>query len=171
MVNVKLLRAKENGIGRAFLEKQRHQGLLCRVKAEPESPGFEDAGALRLNLLTGESSTVNLPLTFLHSFKARRSRLRLSDEEIKHVEKLARIRLDDEAREKLRGQLSRIIDFVQKLQNTDTAGFERGGEASKEDAFLRGKKAGDELDREHVLGEAPKRKDGYFTVPPVIDRE
>lgn len=95
----------------------------------------------------------------------------LTDKEIKHLEKLARIRLSDEAREKLKGQLSDIIRFVQKLQRTDTENIGIDVDIENAEQYLREGEGGGELDRDRVLKEAPEAQAGYFKVPPVIDAD
>ncbi|MBD3180534.1 MAG: Asp-tRNA(Asn)/Glu-tRNA(Gln) amidotransferase subunit GatC [Candidatus Latescibacteria bacterium] len=95
----------------------------------------------------------------------------LSDEEIKHIEKLSRIRLDPGARDKLREQLSDIIDFVNTLQETDTSGYQETPYLERFSSKLRGNTPGGELDHEEVMEQAPDREGGFFRVPPVIDKE
>lgn len=46
----------------------------------------------------------------------------VTKEEILHVAKLARIRLNDEQVEEYRGQIGSILDYVMKLQSVDTSG-------------------------------------------------
>ncbi len=95
----------------------------------------------------------------------------LSDDEIKHIEKLARIRLDGNAREKFKGQLSDIIEFVRTLQKVDTTGFESETRKTPFKPFLREGRDGGELERDKVLEQAPENKNGFFKVPPVIDKD
>jgi aspartyl-tRNA(Asn)/glutamyl-tRNA(Gln) amidotransferase subunit C len=77
----------------------------------------------------------------------------LTEEELEHLERLARVRLSDASRERLREQLERIIEFVKRLQATDTAGIEPC------------------LPREEVLAASPGKQDGCFSVPPVIEAD
>lgn len=95
----------------------------------------------------------------------------LSDEETKHIEELAKIRLDPEARDRLRAQLSDIIDFVRTLQKTDTSGYPGTPYLERFSAKLRGSTPGGELDHEEVMEQAPDRNGGFFRVPPVIEKE
>ena len=94
----------------------------------------------------------------------------LTDDEIKHIEKLAKIRLGSDAREKLKGQLSDIIEFVRTLQKVDTSGFEAAAREKRFTPVLREDRAGDELEREKILEQAPDGENGFFKVPPVIDK-
>ncbi|HEY5134098.1 MAG TPA: Asp-tRNA(Asn)/Glu-tRNA(Gln) amidotransferase subunit GatC, partial [Candidatus Krumholzibacteriaceae bacterium] len=48
----------------------------------------------------------------------------LTEKDLEHLERLARVKLSGESREKLRGQLERIIEFVRQLEGVDTTGIE-----------------------------------------------
>jgi aspartyl-tRNA(Asn)/glutamyl-tRNA(Gln) amidotransferase subunit C len=94
----------------------------------------------------------------------------LSDDEIRHIEKLAKIKLDSDARDKLKNQLSDIIEFVRILQDVDTSGVTSEACAKRFKPFLREGGSGGELEREKILEQAPDRENGFFKVPPVIDK-
>ncbi len=95
----------------------------------------------------------------------------LTDRELEHLERLARVKLSGEAREKLRGQLARIIEFVKQLQTIDTAGYEPRAAAGGFEQALRTDETKPCLPREEVLGAAPQRKKEFFGVPPVIEAD
>ena len=95
----------------------------------------------------------------------------LTDEELRHLEKLASLRLSDESRDRFRRQLSDIIDFIRKLQGINTEGYSSKYSVTMEKQYLESDKPRDCLPREDVLGEAPDSSDGFFRVPPVIEGE
>jgi aspartyl-tRNA(Asn)/glutamyl-tRNA(Gln) amidotransferase subunit C len=97
--------------------------------------------------------------------------MELKDKDLEHLEKLARVELSGESREKLRGQLSTIIEFVRKLQSIDTSAYEAKAYLGGFEPELRLDEALECLDTEEVLEAAPDRQKDYFRVPPVIDRE
>ncbi len=97
--------------------------------------------------------------------------MQLSDEELGHLERLARLKLDGESREKLRGQLERIIEFVKQLQAVDTGRVTPGADTGTHEAFYREDGTGACLERSEVLGQAPETKSGMFSVPPVIETD
>ena len=104
---------------------------------------------------------------------------------IGHLEQLARIELTPEERERLAGELGRIIDYASELQVAGTEGSPAAGAADNgggqgetperirggtADSGLRPDVPGQCLDRDGVLSEAPdtdKRKD-FFRVPRAI---
>ena len=95
----------------------------------------------------------------------------LTDRELEHLERLARVKLAAESREKLRGQLARIIEFVKQLQTIDTAGCEHRASVSGFEPALRADETKPCLQREEVLGAAPQREKEFFGVPPVIEAD
>jgi len=95
--------------------------------------------------------------------------LGLTDEELGHLEKLAKIELTAGAREKLREQLERIIEFVEQLPNVDATAYDAVYNGNELKLSLRPDEAIRCLPRDEVLAEAPGSIDGYFTVPAIID--
>jgi aspartyl-tRNA(Asn)/glutamyl-tRNA(Gln) amidotransferase subunit C len=95
----------------------------------------------------------------------------LTDRELEHLEQLARVALAGDSREKLRGQLARIIEFVKQLQTIDTAGNEPRAHVGEFKPELRADETKPCLPREEVLGAAPQREKEFFGVPPVIEAD
>jgi aspartyl-tRNA(Asn)/glutamyl-tRNA(Gln) amidotransferase subunit C len=95
----------------------------------------------------------------------------LTDRELEHLERLARVKLSGESREKLRGQLARIIEFVKQLQTIDTSGLGPCGQAAGLKPALRNDETQPCLPRDEVLGASPENRKGYFAVPPVIEAD
>jgi aspartyl-tRNA(Asn)/glutamyl-tRNA(Gln) amidotransferase subunit C len=50
--------------------------------------------------------------------------MKLSTQEVEHIATLARLRLTEEEKEKYSGQLSGILDYVEKLSAVDTTNVE-----------------------------------------------
>ena len=97
--------------------------------------------------------------------------MELNDADLKHLEKLARVELSGEAREKLRRQLGDIIEFVRRLQAMDTEGYTPRAYLGGFEPELRGDAAEECLSRDEALRSAPDAYEGFFRVPPVIERE
>jgi aspartyl-tRNA(Asn)/glutamyl-tRNA(Gln) amidotransferase subunit C len=97
--------------------------------------------------------------------------MELKDEELVHLERLARLKLSGEARDKLKEQLAQIIDFVRQLQRLDTSGYSPRAYVGKYKSFLREDVVGPCLSRDEVLAQSPSSREGFFSVPPVIDIE
>ncbi len=94
---------------------------------------------------------------------------RIDDRIIRHLEALARLRLEEDERERLRGQLERIVAFVEGLAEADTSGVEPTGFLTHEDdSALRDDVVTPGLDRDDALRGAPDAVEGFFRVPRVL---
>ena len=80
---------------------------------------------------------------------------------------LIRIELNDDELEKM--QISSIIDWIDKLQQIDTAGIDPMLSPVEHDLPMRDDVVTDGNIREQILKNAPDAERGYFTVPKVID--
>ena len=93
---------------------------------------------------------------------------RLSLDEVRHVAKLARLRLTDEQLEKYQTQLSAVLDHIAKLSELDVEGVEPMSHPSDLVNRLDDDNVGESLAVEKVLALAPDTKDGYLAVPKVL---
>jgi len=88
-----------------------------------------------------------------------------------HVAHLARLELSNEEVRAFTGQLSDILDHVEKLSALDTSGVEPTFHVDPAIAnVLRPDRPGPTLEREQALANAPSVEGGCFKVPPVIER-
>jgi aspartyl-tRNA(Asn)/glutamyl-tRNA(Gln) amidotransferase subunit C len=88
---------------------------------------------------------------------------------ISRLEKLARLQLDDTERAKLTGDLQRILDMVDKLQELDTEGVEPLVYLSASENALREDEIARQLTQAEALLNAPKQDGQFFRVPKVIE--
>ena len=88
---------------------------------------------------------------------------------ISYLEKLGRIRLTDEEKEKTRVDLSSILGYIDKLNELDTDSVEPLSHAFpitnvyREDVVTNGDR------RDAILSNAPAQKDGSFKVPKTVE--
>ena len=97
--------------------------------------------------------------------------MELKDSDLEHLERLARVELSGESRGKLREQLGTIIEFDRKLQEIDTTAYKPKAYLGGFEPELRRDETEECLETAEVLDAAPDRQNGYFRVPPVIDRD
>lgn len=96
----------------------------------------------------------------------------LTDKEVDHIAKLARIELSAESRENIKKDLSSILEYVNQLESVDTAGVEPLYQVSGLQNVVRpDEHKGDwpmntEL-AELLAGQAPHKHDGYVKVKSV----
>ena len=96
----------------------------------------------------------------------------LSEKEVSHIAKLARIELDDAMRERMRRDLSSILEYVDQLSRVQTAGVEplfqvTGLENAVRPDEHRGTWPMDAKLAELLAGQAPHRHERYIRVKSV----
>mgnify|MGYP006189028747 CR=1 FL=1 len=93
----------------------------------------------------------------------------INRENVQHIARLARLRLEPDEVETYQGQLSAILDYVDKLEQLDTADVEPTTHAVPLAMRLREDVVEQRLSRDEVLSNAPDEADGHFRVPKVVE--
>lgn len=93
----------------------------------------------------------------------------ITKEEVEELALLARLRLGDDEVDRLRGELSAILGYVEQLRELDTAGVEPMTHAVPIGCPLREDAVAPSLTVEEALGDAPQRVDDAFAVPRIIE--
>jgi aspartyl-tRNA(Asn)/glutamyl-tRNA(Gln) amidotransferase subunit C len=99
------------------------------------------------------------------------AREHLSLDEVRHVAKLARLELSDEEITTLQGELSALLDHVDKIRRLDTAGVPPTAHPLPLRNVLRDDEPRPCLDRDTVLAEAPSVEGARFVVPSILGTE
>lgn len=86
-------------------------------------------------------------------------------EQVLHVAKLSRLRLSDEEVETMVGELSGILEHVDRIGNLDLEGVEPTSHVVVLENVLRADEPRPSWPRDVVLGQAPEPQDGAFRVP------
>jgi aspartyl-tRNA(Asn)/glutamyl-tRNA(Gln) amidotransferase subunit C len=95
----------------------------------------------------------------------------LSLKEVEEIALLARLQLTADEIERLRGELSGILGYVEKLRACDTTGVEPMTHAVPMDCPLRPDELAPSLSTDDALAAAPRHADDSFVVPRVIEQE
>ena len=95
--------------------------------------------------------------------------MKITSEEIRHVAILARLDLTPDEQERLTGQLGRILEYMDKLNELDTAGVEPMSHAVDAVNVLRPDRAVNQPQTEALLSNAPAREDDFLSVPKIIE--
>ncbi len=82
---------------------------------------------------------------------------------------LARLDLTPDEQEQLAGQLDRILEYMDKLNELDTDGVEPMSHAVDVVNVLRPDRAVNEPRTEALLSNAPARDDDFLSVPKIIE--
>lgn len=89
----------------------------------------------------------------------------ISREEVEHVARLARLRFDEAELERLQGELSKIIDYIQQLGELDLTGLPPTAHAVALQNVLRPDEPRLGLTQDQALANAPQVEQGHFVVP------
>ncbi len=116
--------------------------------------------------------------------------MKVTEKDVAHVAELAALELTAEERTRMIKDLSSILDYIDRLNQLDTAGVppmaqishqvsnhaahvtekdNSSAEEVKSDPAMREDHTLPSLDRELALKNAPQAENGFFKVPKVID--
>jgi aspartyl-tRNA(Asn)/glutamyl-tRNA(Gln) amidotransferase subunit C len=95
----------------------------------------------------------------------------LSQNEVEYVARLARLELSEAEKDQFTGELNGILDFVEKLNQLDTAAVEPTAHAIPVTNVFRPDRVRPSLDPELALSNAPDRVNNFFKVPKVLEDE
>jgi len=93
----------------------------------------------------------------------------LTTKEVEHVALLARLRLSPEEIEKMRAQLSNILEYIDMLKEVDVAGVPPTAQVTDLLNIMRADEVHPSLPPEDVLANAPDQQDGMFRVKAIFD--
>jgi aspartyl-tRNA(Asn)/glutamyl-tRNA(Gln) amidotransferase subunit C len=99
----------------------------------------------------------------------------LSDTELDHIAKLARVNIEPEKRERLKKDLSAILDYIEKLNKADTSHIEplyqtTGLINTTRTDEPRGEFSMNEELEELLIGQAPARKERLIKVKSILNK-
>jgi aspartyl-tRNA(Asn)/glutamyl-tRNA(Gln) amidotransferase subunit C len=86
-------------------------------------------------------------------------------DQVLHVSRLARLRLDDAELERMAGELSTILDHIEKIGELDLEEVEPTSHVIQIENVLRADEPRPSLPREGALEQAPDPQHGGFGVP------
>ena len=95
----------------------------------------------------------------------------LTNEQVEHVALLARLGLSDAERERMREQLSSILDHIDQLRAVDTSNVAPTAQVIPLDPILREDVVEPSLTNEQALANAPRSENGYIRVRAILDSE
>ena len=88
---------------------------------------------------------------------------------VEKIAHLAKLEMNDEQSQKMASEMSKILDWMEKLNEVNTDKVEPLIHISQEVNVLREDEVSNELEHEKGLKNAPKRDSNYFRVPKVIE--
>ncbi|MGE5588779.1 MAG: Asp-tRNA(Asn)/Glu-tRNA(Gln) amidotransferase subunit GatC [Clostridia bacterium] len=97
--------------------------------------------------------------------------MKITIAEVDHVAMLARLTFDAGEKADMARQLSRIVEYVEKLNELDTEDVSPMAHAVPLRNVLRDDEVRPSFDPEEALLNAPDREGGFFRVPRVLESE
>ena len=88
---------------------------------------------------------------------------------VAHIAALARIRLSEAELDPLVNELSRILTWMEQLNEVDTSGVSAMASVTAAGLTMREDEVTDGGRREEILSNAPRTARGFFVVPKVIE--
>lgn len=88
---------------------------------------------------------------------------------LEKIAHLARLEINEKDIPKMIEDMDKMVAFVEKLNEVDTEGVEPLTTMSHEINSLREDEVKDQLGKEEVLKNAPKKDEDFFRVPKVLD--
>lgn len=93
----------------------------------------------------------------------------ISKEEVKHIAKLARLGLSEKEIEKMRGELSKILDYIEKLKEVDVSEVEPTSHPLKvENVTRKDESLKPKVQSSKLLELAPDKKEGFVKVKSIL---
>ena len=94
---------------------------------------------------------------------------KINQEQVKKVAKLSRLELTESEVEEFTGQLSAILDYVEKMNELDTSDVEALAHCLPISNVFRQDCVKASLGTEKALANAPQRDGAFFKVPKILD--
>ena len=95
--------------------------------------------------------------------------MKVNNKLVEHLAHLSRLDFDDDSKEKMKFDFEKMLDFVAKLEEVNTANVEPLSYMSSELNVLREDKEEQVLTQEQALQNAPVKDTDYIRIPKVID--
>lgn len=93
----------------------------------------------------------------------------LTKDQVKKVAKLANLPLSDEEEERYSEQLSKILEYIEKLNQADTSKVEPTFNVSSQNNVMSEDEVGTCFTREEALANAPKKSEQFFVTKGVFN--
>jgi len=92
----------------------------------------------------------------------------LTDDDVKHVAKLANLALSDDEVKKFNGQLTNIINYIKELSEVDIEGISPTSQTTGLENVKRGDATLPGLSVDDALSQAEDTHNGYFKVSAIL---
>jgi len=94
----------------------------------------------------------------------------VSIKDVEYIASLAKLKFSDHEMRKLQGELNKILQYMDTLNELDTQNVEPLENINDTENVLREDEPGESLTSEEALRNAPAKTDGFFKVPKVLEK-
>ena len=95
--------------------------------------------------------------------------MKIDDATVRHIARLARIKVSDEEAKTLEGELTGILGWVEQLGEVDTDGVEPMTCVTEMQIHMRSDEVTDGGYADEIVRNAPDRAENFFVVPKVVE--
>ena len=96
--------------------------------------------------------------------------MEINNKLVQNLSQLAKLKFDKKSTEEMKGDLNKIIGFIDKLSDIETEGVEPLIYLSDEVNVLRTDEITHEISQENALKNAPQKDSDYFKAPTVLKK-
>lgn len=96
--------------------------------------------------------------------------MEVNDELVDKIAALAKLEFKGEEKEAIKGDMQRILNFIDKLGEVDTEGVEPLVYMTDETLKLRADEVDQNISQDEALRNAPDKDSDYFKVPKVLKK-
>jgi aspartyl-tRNA(Asn)/glutamyl-tRNA(Gln) amidotransferase subunit C len=102
--------------------------------------------------------------------KIKSQKSKLTEDEVKHVAKLANLTLTPQEVKKFQKQLSEVLDYIDVLKKLDTKKVEPTSQVTGLENIFRRDEIGESLQPKQVLSNAPQKTNSLFMVKAILQK-
>ena len=95
--------------------------------------------------------------------------MKVDEATVRHIARLARIRVSDKEAKRLEGELTGILQWVEQLEEVDTSGVEPMTSVVSVEMKMRDDVVTDGGYADNIVANAPEREGHFFVVPKVVE--
>jgi aspartyl-tRNA synthetase len=148
----------------------KNRSAVCPLTAAPSKTDQKQLEDLGLSLMTDSEPFNPAELSDKGSGpRDLKQPERITKDQVRHVAKLACLKLSDAELEPYQNELNSILKYVETLNELNTDDVEPMSQVLKNRNVWRDDSPGKEKDRESLLTNAPEREGDYFKVPRILE--
>jgi aspartyl-tRNA(Asn)/glutamyl-tRNA(Gln) amidotransferase subunit C len=95
--------------------------------------------------------------------------MKITEETVQYVAALAKLSISEEEKKKVAADLDRILDYIEVMKELDTEGVEPMSHVLPVTNVFREDEVTNGNERKLLIKNAPKQKDGCFSVPKTVE--